>query len=156
MAGRKPFSTKHKGDVLCIARMSYDEKLTLVKYSVLEDFRKRITDNWEKMFDMWLSCEADMEFGHGYQDKFKEHFSKYMNTEVESKLWFMGGNVVCAISAFMNYKDEACLEDILDFTEQFVSSQMDSFTNWSDHISMAMYEESSDCERETKILNSKS
>jgi hypothetical protein len=108
------------------------------------------------MFDMWLSCEADMVFGDGYRAKFKEEFSNYMTPEIEDKLWFMGGNVVCAISAFMNYKDEASLDDILDFTEQFVSSQMDSFTNWSDHISMAMYEESSDCERETKILNSKS
>ncbi len=156
MAGRKPFSTKHKEGVLSITRMSYDKKLVLVKHSVLEDFRKRITDNWEKMFDMWLSCEADMEFGHGYQGKFKEHFSKYMNTEVEGTLWFMGCNVVCAISAFMNYKDEACLDDILDFTEQFVKSQMSEFTNWSEHIQMAMYDESSDCERDTKILNSKS
>jgi len=130
--------------------MSYDKKLVLVKHSVLEDFRKRITANWERMFDMWLSFEADMEFGYGYQDKFKEHFSKYINKEVDDKLWFMGGNVVCAISAFMNYKDEACLDDILDFTEQFVSSQMDSFTNWSDHISMAMYEESSQCERDDR------
>ena len=136
--------------------MSYDEKLVLVKYSVLEHFRKHITDNWEKMFDMWLSCEADMVFGHGYQEKFKEHFSKYMNTEVEDKLWFMGGNVVCAISAFMNYKDEACLEDILDFTEQFVKSQMSEFTNWCDDIQMAMYEGSSQEERDNKIIDSTS
>jgi len=136
--------------------MSYDEKLTLVKYSVLEHFRKRITDNWEKMFDMWLSCEADMVFGDGYRAKFKEEFSNYMTPEIEDKLWFMGGNVVCAISAFMNYKDEACLDDILDFTEQFVSSQMDSFTNWCDYIEMAMYEGSSQEERDNKIIDSKS
>ena len=136
--------------------MAYYEKLNLVEQSVVQDFRKCITDNWEKMFGMWLSCEADMEFGHGYQDEFKKEFSKYMNSGIDDKLWFMGGNVVCAVAAFTGYKDDAELDDVLDFTEEFIKTQMSQFTDWCDEISMAMYEESSECEREDKQLNSTS
>jgi hypothetical protein len=123
--------------------MAYEQKLALVEHAVKMYFRNCITDNWEKMFDIWLDCEADMVFGHAYQTKFKEEFSKYMTSEIDDRLWFMGGNVLCAISAFMRYKDNPELDDVLDFTEEFVSSQMDSFTNWCDHIQIAMYEESS-------------
>jgi hypothetical protein len=56
----------------------------------------------------------------------------------------------------MSYKDNAELDDVLDFTEEFVSSQMNKFTDWCDDIQMAMYEESSECEREEKLLNSTS
>jgi hypothetical protein len=136
--------------------MKYTEKLALVEHAVKVHFRKCITDNWEKMFDMWLSCEADMAFGYGYQGEFKKEFSKYMNSSIDDKLWFMGGNVVCAIGGFMSYKDNAELDDVLDFTEEFVSSQMNKFTDWCDDIQMAMYEESSECEREEKLLNSTS
>ena len=124
--------------------MKYTEKLALVEQAVLHHFRKRITDNLEKMFDMWLDSEADMEFGYGYLGEFKKEFSKYINSGIDEKLWFMGGNVVCAIGAFMSYKDEAELDDVLDFTEEFVKSQMNKFTDWCDDIQMAMYEESSD------------
>ena len=108
------------------------------------------------MFDMWLDSEADMEFGYGYLGEFKKEFSKYINSGIDEKLWFMGGNVVCAIGAFMSYKDEAELDDVLDFTEEFVKSQMNKFTDWCDDIQMAMYEESSDCERDEKKLNGSS
>jgi len=97
-----------------------------------------------------------MVFGYGYQGEFKKEFSKYINSSIDDKLWFMGGNVLCAICAFMRYKDNAELDDVLDFTEEFVSSQMINFTDWCDDIQMAMYEESSECEREEKLLNSSS
>ena len=136
--------------------MAYDQKLALVEQAVKTHFRTCITENWEKMFDMWLSFEADMVFGDGYERKFKEEFSKYMTPEINNKLWLMGGNVLCAISAFMNYKDKAKLDDVLDFTEEFVSSQMGHFTDWCDDIQMAMYEGSSQEERDNKIMDSTS
>jgi hypothetical protein len=100
------------------------------------------------MFDMWLSCEADMEFGYGYQNKFKEQFSEYMNEDVNDALWLAGKNIIFAINAFMGCKDDADLDDVLAFTEKFVSEQLDDFDNWCDHIGSAMYEETSEYERE--------
>ena len=122
--------------------MHYEQRLALVKHAIIEDCRKRISDNWEDKFDMWLNMEADMEFGHSYQDNFKEQFAKYMNKDIENILWLLGQNLLFAINAFMAYKDESEVEDVLDFTELFINEQMDDFTNMSDEISMAMFEES--------------
>jgi len=121
--------------------MAYFEKLARVEEAIKAHFRNCITDNWEKTFDTWLSCEADMVFGFGYQAKFKEEFSNYMTPEIEDKLWFMGANVLCAISTFMMCKDNAGLDDILDFTEKFVSSQMGHYSDWCDDIQMAEQED---------------
>jgi hypothetical protein len=128
--------------------MSYSEKFELVRTSLISHCKKRISENWLRHFDMWLSCEADMEFGHGYQNEFKKEFGKYMNSEIEAQLWFAGKNLIFAICAFMLYKDDAELHDVIDFTDKFVSQQLDDFDNWCEDIGQAMYEETSEYERE--------
>ena len=52
-------------------RVLYEQKLELTKKSIIEHCKECISNNWEQMFDMWLSCEAGMEFGHVYIDNFK-------------------------------------------------------------------------------------
>jgi hypothetical protein len=126
----------------------YEERFELVRESIITHFKRCISENWERMFDMWLSCEADMVFGYGYQTKFKEQYSQYMNSDIDARLYLVGKNVVYAICAFMEYKKNAKLQDILNFTEMFVSKQLNDFGNWCGEISSAMYEESSECERE--------
>lgn len=128
--------------------MAYAEKFDLVRESLIAHCKNCIIINWERMFHMWLSCEADMEFGHGYQNTFKEQFSQYMNSDIEGLLWLAGKNIIFAINAFMSYKRDANLEDVLEFTEKFVSEQLDDFDNWCDDIGQAMYEETSEYERE--------
>lgn len=128
--------------------MTYSEKFELVRKSLISYCKQSIIEYWEKCFDMWLSEEADMVFGNGYKNKFKEQFSQYMNSEVDGILWLAGKNIVFAISAFMSYKDNLDLDDVLNFTENFVSEQLDDFNNWCDHISQTMYEETSEYERE--------
>jgi len=132
--------------------MSYTEKFALVRTSLLSYCKECITENWDKMFDMWLSCEADL--AYGYKNTFKEQFSNYMNSEIEELLFHAGNNVRFAISAFMRYKKNAKLNDVLDFTEIFVSEQLDDFDNWCDDIMMAMYEETSEYERENGDITS--
>jgi hypothetical protein len=128
--------------------MAYEEKFELVRKSLIKYCKELIVKNWLQYFDMWLSCEADMEFGHGYQNEFKKEFGKYMNPEIEGQLWFAGKNLIFAIYAFMSYKDDAELYDVIDFTEKFVSHQLDDFDNWCEDIGQAMYEETSEYERE--------
>jgi len=128
--------------------MSFTQKFEIVRTSLISHCKESITENWDKMFDMWLSCEADMEFGHGYQNIFKEEFAKYITPEIDSLLWLAGKNIVFAIVAFMSYKDNASCDDVVNFTENFVTAQLDDFDNWCEDISMAMYEESSEYERE--------
>ena len=121
--------------------MHYEQRLALVKHAIVDDCRKLIRNNWEKKFNMWLIMEADIEFGYSYQNKFKEQFAKYMNSDVEDMLWLLGKNLLCSINAFMRYKDEVGVDDVLDFAELFIKEQIEDFTIWSDDISMAMFEE---------------
>jgi hypothetical protein len=121
--------------------MAFTEKLNLAKIALIRSCKKLITKNWEQMFDMWLSCEADMSYA--YQHEFKEQFSEYMNPEIESKLWFAGENIVFAICTFMEVKKNAKLKDVLDFTEKFILNQLDD-CSWLDDIMMAMPDEEED------------
>lgn len=126
--------------------MSYDEKLELVRTSLISYCKECIIGKWggRDFFGMWLKYDADMDFGYGYQNKFNEQFSQYMNSEIKDVLWLAGKHMVYAISAFMAYKNNADLDDVLDFTEKFLSEQLDDFDNLSDYIAQAMYQETSD------------
>jgi hypothetical protein len=118
--------------------MSYEEKFERVRVSLINHCLEHVKENWNNMFDMWLTCDADMAFGYSYQGKFKEEFEEYMNGDIEATLWLAGKNIVFAISAFMAYNDDASLNEVLDFTEKFITSQLDDFDNWCDEIMMAM------------------
>lgn len=110
--------------------MAYYEKFELVRTSLITHCKECISENYEGRFDMWLMCEADMKFGHGYQDKFKEHFGDYITEEVQAQLWFAGKNIIYAINSFISLKDDDYeLDELLDFVEKFVCEQLDDFDN---------------------------
>jgi len=110
--------------------MSYEYKFKIVRNYLMLDCKQRITDNWNKIFDMWLSCEADWEFRHAYENAFKGQFGQYINSEIENQLFISSRNLLFAIDAFLSYHDDAELQDVLHFTEIFVSKQLDDFHNW--------------------------
>ena len=85
--------------------------------------------------------EADLEFGEMYVNNFKEQFSKYMNKDLESRLWQSAGNVLYAICSFQQYFPKSNLGNLQDYVELFLENQIDNFTNEYDDISMAMYDE---------------
>lgn len=134
--------------------MGYSEKFEIVKSNIIKECKKDISDNWLMMFDMWLSCEADWEFPHNYKKAFNDEFSKYMKPEIETLLWLFGKNIVFAISTYISIKEDADLNEVLDFTERFIENQLEDFDNCCDDIMMAMYEESSEYERDNSIVNS--
>ena len=41
----------------------------------------------------------------------------------------------------MKMKRNASLKNVLDFTEEFLSNQLDDFSNWCDEIMMSMPDE---------------
>jgi hypothetical protein len=128
--------------------MSYKQKFDLVKNDILKFCKECVIENWERMFDMWLNCEADHTFGHGYQTIFKKEFNQYMNNHINDLLYVAAKNVVYAISTFVRYKKNAKVVDVIKFMEDFIEHQLEDFDNWCDEISMAMYEETSEYERE--------
>jgi hypothetical protein len=126
--------------------MPYEEKFDIAKNKLIKKCKELIIYNWERMFGMWLGCEMDIEFT--YQHIFKTEFEQYVTDEIESKLFFAGHNVKFAIRAFMSYNKKATLNTVLKFMESFILEQLDDFDNWCDEIGMAMYEETSEYERE--------
>lgn len=111
-------------------QMAYEEKFELVRNSLISYCKECISENYERMFDMWLSMEADMEFGLGYQDKFKEQFGDYITDEIKAQLWFAGKNIIYAINSFILLKnDDYELNELLEFVEKFISEQLDDFDN---------------------------
>lgn len=133
--------------------MGYSEKFEIVKNNIIRDSKQRITDNWDGAIDMWLRYEADWEFPDIYKKAFNHEFAQYMNPEIETLLWLSAKNIVFAIVTYMSVKGNTNLDDILKFTKRFIEEQLDDFDNWCDHIGTAMYEESSEYERENARLN---
>ena len=129
--------------------MAYYQKFELVRTSLITHCKKCISENYERMFDMWLSCEADMEFGHGYQNKFKEHFGDYITDEIQAQLWLAGKNIIYAINSFISLKDDDYeLHELLDFVEKFVSEQLDDFDN--DYDTTEWFNNETDTNEEAK------
>ena len=81
--------------------MTYAQKFQFFRESLIKYCKECISENWNKMFDMWLMSEADIEFGYGYQNKFKEHFGDYITDETKLLLWFSGKNIIYAINSFL-------------------------------------------------------
>jgi len=130
--------------------MGYSEKFEIVKNTIITECKERVRKNWLQMFDMWLSCEADWEFPDIYEKAFKSEFEKYMTSDAELVILISAKNLVYAIVAHMT--PDSKLSDILSFTQDFIEGQLDDFDNACDDISSAMYEESSECERDNAIV----
>lgn len=129
--------------------MTYYQRFELVRTSLITHCKDCVSENYERMFDMWLSCEAHMEFGHGYQDKFKEHFGDYITEEIQAQLWFAGKNIIYAINSFISLKaDDYELHELLDFVEKFVSEQLDDFDN--DYDTTEWFNNETDTNEEAK------
>jgi len=110
--------------------MTYEQRFQLVRESLIADCKESVLENWERMFDMWMNLEADMEFGHAYQNNFKQYFGDYITTEVNEQLWFAGKNIVYAINTFISMKGHNCeLNILLEFLEKFISEQLNHFDN---------------------------
>ncbi len=110
--------------------MVYSHKFDIASKKYIKYCKELIVENFERMFDMWLSIEADMEFGHGYQTIFKEQFGDYITTDVEQQLFFAGKNIIYAINTFIRIKkDKYKLSELLKFVEEFVSEQLNDFDN---------------------------
>ena len=116
--------------------MAFEHKFELFRNSLINSLisycRDRISKNTQYgiMCDIWLSSEADADFGYRYQDIFKEHFGDYITDEIKAQLWFAGKNIIYAINSFISLKnDNYELDELLEFVEIFVSEQLDDFDN---------------------------
>jgi hypothetical protein len=110
--------------------MTYEDKLDTIKGALVSYCKNSITENWSRMFDMWLTHEADMVFGNAYRRIFSEYFAQCINSNINTELWIAGKNCVFAITALLSYKRDATINDVLTFIEIFLTEQLNDLTNW--------------------------
>ena len=121
--------------------MQYAQRLLQVKHHLLDSIRGKIGHHWDEDFPTWLKGQAPSELGHWYQHAMNHEFSMYTTPEVNDILWVAGKSLVHAIAAFMEYRDDPQLDDLLAFVELFITEQMNDFDNWCEEICVAMQEE---------------
>lgn len=126
----------------------YNEKLELATNAIITECKKRITDNWNSKFDVWLYCDADSEFPSVYKKYMKEHFSNYITIHVENQIGFAATNLLFVLNTFMKYNNDPHLNNVIDFTDSFLEEQFENFDTWCEEIRTAMYEESPEYARD--------
>jgi hypothetical protein len=122
--------------------MSFDERFNRVWASLVNHVNELVRDGYAShyatgLFGEWLNMDADMELGHGYDSAFKAEFGDLVTSEISSKLWMSGKNLIYAIKTFMFIKQNQCeINELIDFVEHFVEEQLSEFHNdYDEHIS---------------------
>ncbi len=128
--------------------MTYYQKFDMIRTNLRMYCKERIEENWGSRFDMWLKYDAMEEFGQVYQNILKKEFSEYIDSEMERLFFISGKNIAFAIITYIKCDTLCTLEDVLQFTDQFIEEQLDDFDNWCDEIGTAMYDESSESQGE--------
>jgi hypothetical protein len=121
--------------------MQYAHRLLEVRKYLLDSVRGKIQHHWDEDFPIWLNGQAPSELGHWYLHAVNQEFSMYTTPEINDILWVAGKSLVHAIAAFMKYRDDPQLDDLLAFVELFIIEQMEDFDNWCEEIRVAMCEE---------------
>ena len=62
-----------------------------------------------------------------YIESFRCQFEEYMNEEIVEKLRFAGKNISCALYAYMRLHPNMFVQDLYDFAECLVCSQLENF-----------------------------
>jgi hypothetical protein len=109
--------------------MSFLEKLALAKHECIIQCKDLISSNWENIV-LWLPSEAFNEFFSVYKAEFRKEFPGRITNAIRDKLDFAVKNLIFSINAFILYTDEYELDDVLDFAECFINTQLSNFATW--------------------------
>jgi hypothetical protein len=126
------------------------EELDLFDKALIKSVKESVTDSYNApMFDMWLTHDADHNFGLNYINIFKKHYGIHITTEIENRLWFASKNIIYAIRAFIYIKKHCTLDELLEFVERFLIEQLMEFCNDYEDFDFGTWKEES--EQESKI-----
>ena len=127
----------------------YDELLQNIKNNFIIYTQQSILENYyTNMFDMWLEIDAGTGFGQHLIHLFETSFPGYITQEIRNELYIAGKHIVFGIQSLMSYNKKVTIKGILSFSKNYIDIQFNDFGNWCDGISSALYEESSEYERE--------
>ena len=66
---------------------------------------------------------------------------EYLKPETENRIHFAGHNLFFAIDTFESCNKKHNIKDLLHFTEEFISRQIDDFDNWAEEVCLAIPDE---------------
>jgi hypothetical protein len=127
--------------------MSYEEKFERVRKIITEKVLRIVHEYYEGGY-------FNIEIGdpHGiwemYEDEFKKEFGSFVTERVEHTLCMAGKMLGFAVQAYQSTTSNFNVNNIIDYVRTFVELQFDDFDNWCDDISMSMYQQTSEYERE--------
>jgi hypothetical protein len=127
--------------------MSYEEKFERVRNIITEKVLLIVQKYYEGgYFNIEISdphgiCEM-------YEDEFKKEFGSFVTERVKNALFMAGKMLGFAVQAHKSTTSDFNINKLIDYVRTFVEVQFDDFDNWCDDISMAMYEQTSEYERE--------
>jgi hypothetical protein len=83
-----------------------------------------------------------------YVVEFKKEFGSLVTNNVVDNLFMAGKMLGFAVQTYQSTTTDFNVKKLIDYVRTFVELQFDDFDNWCHDISMAMYENTSEYERE--------
>jgi hypothetical protein len=127
--------------------MSYEDKFKQVKERILKKVVSIVKDWYEGGY-----FEIEIADPHPvwemYEDEFEKEFGSLVTRSVKDSLFMAGKALGFAVQAHQNTTPTFNVTKLVKFVQTFVEFQFDDFNNWCDEISSAMYEQTSEYERE--------
>jgi len=127
--------------------MSYEEKFERVRKIITEKVLRIVKEYYESgYFD--FEIDDPHSIWEMYIDEFKKEFGSFVTERVEDALFMAGKMLGFAVQAHRTTTSNFNVKKLIDYVRTFVELQFHDFDNWCDDISISMYEQTSEYERE--------
>jgi hypothetical protein len=103
------------------------KRLLVAREGIIFYCTEVITEKWEDAFEVWLLIEAYDDMARAYKTSFKIPYHDYMNTELKHLIVTCSAHTVVAIRSFIKSFGTPRLDEVLQFTKEFVSQQLSEF-----------------------------
>lgn len=106
---------------------SSTQRLIPVRDGIIFYCSEIIIEKWKDDFDIWLSIEAQNDIAHGYKICFKKPYQEYMTPVLKNVISTCSMHMIIAIRSFMKSSGNSRLDEIIEFTKEFIRQQMSEF-----------------------------
>ena len=127
--------------------MSYEDKFKRVKECILKKVVS-IVKEWYQGGYFEFEIADPHPVWEMYIDEFNKEFGLLVTQDVKDSLFMAGKALGFAVEAHQNTTPNFNVNKLVKFVNSFVEFQFDDFDNWCREISSAMYEQTSEYERE--------
>ena len=106
---------------------SSTQRLILARDGITFYCSEIIMEKWKDQFDVWLSIEAHDDIADGYKRCFKKPYQEYMTPVLKNLILTCSMHTVIAIRSYIKSVGTPRLDEILQFTNEFIRQQLSEF-----------------------------